>query len=169
MRSHYSVTGNSSIPLKYHHFSTQSPTTLISLSHLSISSKILSQQTSGSSICNCSGPLLLPHYVELVISQVWFWWPQHMTPVVYHPVPKETTAITRVRHVPCGVALSRWRIASHDRCPGLFLQTASRSDHIRSHMAFTLTAVPQGMIFNVDDSFASKKTDAITFPADWKT
>jgi len=33
-------------------------------------------------------------------------------------------------------------------------------------MAFTLTTVPQGMIFDVDDSFASKKTDAITFAAD---
>jgi len=85
MRSHYSVTGNSSIPLKYHPFSTQSPTTLINLSHLSISSIILSQQTSGSSICNCSGPLLLPHYV---ITQVWFWWPQHMTPVVWRCMVK---------------------------------------------------------------------------------
>jgi hypothetical protein len=157
IRSHYSVTCNSSIPLKYHHFSTQSPTTWINLSHPSVSLKILSQQTSGSFICNCSQPLLLPHYMELVTSQVWLQWPQHMTPIVWRCMVKPQDAWSTssqwnncnnscVQHVPCGVTLSRWRITSHARCPRLFPQTASCSDHIRSHKAFTLTAMPRGRI-----------------------
>jgi len=54
MTSHYGVKFISFIPLKHHHFSTQSPNKLMQFTHLGTHLKIPLQQKTGFCICNHS-------------------------------------------------------------------------------------------------------------------
>jgi hypothetical protein len=66
MRSQYNVKRSSFIPVKYHHFSTQSPSILMHLSHHGMSLKIPSLYKSGSFIHNIQQrPFALLNYCAI--------------------------------------------------------------------------------------------------------